>query len=200
MSSACMPGSGLPWSVGNHDKVVAYCISDWPIPITEADQAGDPQRVESGEQAAASAGTMNSASVLELAWASGAATMPIAPASADASTVFAIESWFGDSPASMPNTSFSEAARVARPNRVQRNSAPSAIAIRRTTPAIQNRLTGNDVPNTFTKSFGKMLGIGLAASRTTAASSPGGSAGSRVKRRAWRAVTTCGAGGTRAAR
>ena len=71
--------------------------------------------------------------------------MPMAPANADASTVLAIESWFGDRPASMPYTSFSAAARVARPNRVQRYKAASASAISTTITAIQNRFAGIDV-------------------------------------------------------
>ena len=85
--------------------------------------------------------------------------MPIAPANADASTVLAIESWFGDRPASMPYTSFSAAARVARPNRVQRYNAANASARSTTTPAIQNLFAGIDVPNTSTMLVGKTLGI-----------------------------------------
>ena len=85
--------------------------------------------------------------------------MPIAPANADASTVLAIDSWFGDRPASMPNTSFSAAARVARPNRVHRYKAVSANAMSTTIAAIQNRFAGIDVPNTSTMLVGKMLGI-----------------------------------------
>ena len=85
--------------------------------------------------------------------------MPIAPANADASTVLAIDSWFGDRPASMPYTSFSAAARVARPNRVQRYKAVSASAISTTMAAIQNLFAGIDVPNTSTMLVGKTLGI-----------------------------------------
>ena len=96
-----MPGSGLPRSVGNHDSVVAYGTSDWPIPTPKPARQAIQSELKPANKAAASAGTMKSTSVVESAWASGAATMPIAPASADASTVFAIESWFGDSPASI---------------------------------------------------------------------------------------------------
>ena len=106
---------------------------------------------------------MKSTSVVESAWASGAATMPIAPATAEASTVFVIESWFGDRPTSMPNTSFSDAARVSSPNRVQRNNAPRASAISTTTPAIQNRFSGIDEPSTSRMSVVKTLGICLDA-------------------------------------
>ena len=69
---------------------------------------------------------MNSTSVTESACERGAAMMPIAPAIAEASTVLAIESWLGERLPSIAVTSFSEAARVANPNRVQRNRAPSA--------------------------------------------------------------------------
>ena len=85
--------------------------------------------------------------------------MPMAPASADAITVLAIESWFGDRPASIPNTSFSAAARVARPNRVHRYRAVNASAISTTMPAIQNLFAGIDAPNTSTMLVGKTLGI-----------------------------------------
>ena len=85
--------------------------------------------------------------------------MPIAPANADATTVLAIDSWFGDRPASMPYTSFSAAARVASPNRVQRYKAVSASAISTTIAAIQNLFAGIDVPKTLTKLVGKTLGI-----------------------------------------
>ena len=79
--------------------------------------------VNAANNAAASAGTMNSTRVRESACESGAAMMPIAPANADATTVLTIESSFGDRPASMPYTSFSAAARVANPKRVQRYKA-----------------------------------------------------------------------------
>ncbi len=82
---------------------------------------------------------------------------------ADASVVFAIESWFGDSPANMPNTSFSDDARVARPNRVHRKRAPSASAMMTTTPAIQKRLIGIELPKTSTMSVGNTLGIAFEA-------------------------------------
>ena len=49
-----------------------------------------------------------------------AARIPTPPAISDASSVFAIDSAFGDRPPSIAATSFSEAARVARPKRVQR--------------------------------------------------------------------------------
>lgn len=50
----------------------------------------------------------------------GAASTPSSPATPLASSVFTIESWFVDNPASPAATSFSAAARVARPNRLHR--------------------------------------------------------------------------------
>src|SRR5690606_3405829 len=105
-------------SVGNHDNVDTHVISDWPMPMPKPARQATHSDVNPANSAAASAGTTNSTRVSESAWASGAATMPIAPAIADASSVLAIESWLGDSPASIAKTSFSDAARVARPNRV----------------------------------------------------------------------------------
>src|SRR5512141_3091019 len=115
--------------------------------------------VNAANNAAASAGTMNSTRVRESACASGAAMMPIAPANAEAATVLTSESSFGDRPASMPYTSFSAAARVAKPKRVQRYKAVSASAISTTIAAIQNLFAWIDVPETLTKLVGKMLGI-----------------------------------------
>ena len=85
--------------------------------------------------------------------------MPMAPASADAITVLAIDSWFGDRPASIPYTSFSAAARVARPNRVHRYKAVNASAMSTTMAAIQNLFAGIDAPNSLTMLVGKTLGI-----------------------------------------
>jgi hypothetical protein len=59
----------------------------------------------------------------------------------------------------MAKTSFSAAARVARPKRVQRKSAASASAISTTTPAIQNRFAGIDASNTRMMLVGKTFGI-----------------------------------------
>ena len=68
--------------------------------------------------AAASAGTIWSGSVSVSSWVIDAARIPMPPAIADASSVFAIDSAFGERPPSIATTSFSEAARVARPKRV----------------------------------------------------------------------------------
>ena len=51
--------------------------------------------VNRANRAAASAGAMNSASVVESACANGPEMMPMTPAMADAITVLASESWFG---------------------------------------------------------------------------------------------------------
>ena len=136
-----------------------YDISDWPIPTPKPARQAIPSDVNPANSAAANAGTTKSTSVLESACARGAATMPMAPASADASTVLAIDSWFGERPASMPYTSFSAAARVARPNRVHRYRPVRTSAMSSTMPAIQNLFAGIDAPKTSTMLFGKTLGI-----------------------------------------
>ncbi len=113
--------------------------------------------------AAARAGTTKSASVVESAWAIGAEMIPIPPATTAASTVFTIDSWFTERPASIPEISFSEAARVARPKRVQRYSAASTSVSTITIPAIQKRFTGTETSATLTVSVGKRFGICLDA-------------------------------------
>ena len=65
------------------------------------------------------------------------------PPTTEARIVFTSESWFGDRPASIPATSFSDAARVARPKRVQRYVAISSTAIASTIPAIQKTALPN---------------------------------------------------------
>ena len=76
--------------------------------------------VKPANSAAASAGTTWNASVCESSGTSGATRTPSPPATTHASTVFVIDRRLGDRPASIAETSFSDAARVARPNRVQR--------------------------------------------------------------------------------
>ena len=79
-------------SVGNHRSVATHVISDWPMPMANPATVAIHSELNPANSAAARAGTMNSTSVTESAWESGAAMMPIAPAIAEASTVLAIES------------------------------------------------------------------------------------------------------------
>ena len=81
-----------------------------------------PIEVKVAKSAAASAGTTWSGQrCAGRAEVTGAASTPSVPSNeARRAAVLAIERRLGESPASMPETSFSEAARVARPKRVQR--------------------------------------------------------------------------------
>jgi hypothetical protein len=122
-----------------------------------------PNEVKRANSAAASAGTICSGSVTESSCTSEAASTPTVPATRHDSRVLTMESWLGDSPASTAAPSFSEAARVARPNRLQRYSAHSATAKPTTTPVRMNRSTGTVTLPSFTVAAGRMAGAGLAA-------------------------------------
>ena len=122
-----------------------------------------PIDVKRANSAAANAGATNNVRVVESACTSGAAMIPMTPTIAAAMTVLDMESWFGDRPASIPNTSFSEAARVASPKRVHRYRATSTSAITTTMPVIQNRFTGIGTPNTSIVLVVRMLGTCFAA-------------------------------------
>ena len=76
--------------------------------------------VKPASSAAASAGTTWKASVCASSAMSGATSTPRPPATTLASTVFTIARRLGERPASMAETSFSDAALVERPNGVQR--------------------------------------------------------------------------------
>ncbi len=90
------------------------------MPIRNPTTHAIPNDVKRANSTAASAGTMKSGIVVESSLNERRRENAHQPATTDASTVFASDSWFGDRPASIPAISFSEAARVARPNRVQR--------------------------------------------------------------------------------
>ncbi len=67
VSSACVPGIGLPRSVGNHDNVTTQAISDSPIPIPKPARQAIHSDLKPANSAAASAGTMKNTSVVESA-------------------------------------------------------------------------------------------------------------------------------------
>jgi hypothetical protein len=79
-----------------------------------------PKDVKRAKSAAASAGTICSGSVCQSRAVIDAASTPIPPATRQASSVLAIDRRLGDSPTSIADTSFSDAALVARPKRLQR--------------------------------------------------------------------------------
>ena len=78
------------------------------------------KEVSLAKRAAASAGTTRNGSVVVSSAATEPAKMPSVPSRRLAISVFASDSSFGDRPARRAATSFSDAARVASPKRVQR--------------------------------------------------------------------------------
>ncbi len=90
-----------------------------------------------------------------------AASTPTEPATTLASSVLTIDSWLADRPASIALTSFSEAARVARPKRLKRYSAISSSAMTMTMPASRKRSSGTVAPSTWTTLVGRIGGCGF---------------------------------------
>ncbi len=119
-SSSLTPGHAAPWLVGNHDFVDSSSISDSSIPMPRPQAHAIAKEVSLAKRAAASAGTTRNGSVVVSSAATEPAKMPSVPSRRLAITVFASESSFGDRPARRAATSFSDAARVASPKRVQR--------------------------------------------------------------------------------
>ena len=120
MTSSATPGMAEPPACGNHDCELAYWISDSMIPRPIPAAQARPNEVKRAISAAVSAGTIWSGSVSESSSVIAAARMPTAPAMNEATSVLPSESSRGESPASIAATSFSDAARVARPNRDHR--------------------------------------------------------------------------------
>ncbi len=86
----------------------------------EPDGAGDAERREPREQGGCERGDDVQRQRLPVEHVIDAASTPSPPATRQASTVLIIDRPFGDSPASVAETSSSDAARVARPKRLQR--------------------------------------------------------------------------------
>ena len=122
MSSDCTPGQGdavVGREPGLRRDVVEDVLGRSPMP--RPTRAGDADRGEVGEE-----GRGERRHDLEGQRArvdrgdTGAARTPSVPTIRHASSVLTIERRLGERPASIAETSFSEAARVARPKRVQR--------------------------------------------------------------------------------
>ncbi len=118
ITSSATPGIAVPPEVGNHERFEMYWISDSMIPRPIPAAHAIPNEVNRASSAAASAGTIWSGSVSVSSWVIDAARIPMPPAIADASSVFTIDSALGERPPSIAATSFSEAARVRSPKRV----------------------------------------------------------------------------------
>ena len=99
---------------------MTYWISEPMIPRPIPAAHAIPNEVKPASSAAASAGTICSGSVSVSSCVIDAARIPMPPAITEASSVLTIDSRLGDSPPSIATTSFSDAARVASPNRVNR--------------------------------------------------------------------------------
>ena len=92
----------------------------WRAPTARPTRQAIQNEVNRANSAAVRAGTTWSGSDCGSSCTIEAARTPSPPAKNVASSVFARASWFGDRPSSIAPTSFSDAARVARPNRVRR--------------------------------------------------------------------------------
>ena len=119
-TSSYTPGNATPPAVGNHERAVTYWSSEPMIPRPIPAAHAIPNEVKPAISAAASAGTIWSGSVSVSSCVIDAARIPMPPAIAEASSVLTIDSRFGESPPSIAATSFSDAARVWSPNRVNR--------------------------------------------------------------------------------
>ena len=106
--------------VGNHVFVEAYSISDSSMPMPSPQAHAIQNEVSRAKSAAARAGTTRNGSVVVSSAATEPARIPSVPSSRLASSVLASDSSSGDRPARRAATSFSDAARVASPKRVQR--------------------------------------------------------------------------------
>ncbi len=131
------------------------------MPMPRPAAAAIPNEVRRASSAAASAGTTCRGSETESSWVIDAASTPTVPATTEASSVLAIDSWLADRPASIALTSFSEAARVASPKRLKRYRAASRIAITTTMPASRKRSSGTVAPSTCTTLVGRIDGCGF---------------------------------------
>ena len=128
------------------------------MPIARPAKHAMKNDVKPARSAAASAGTTWKASVCASRAMRGATRMPRPPATTLASTVFVIASRFGESPTSIAETSFSDAARVDSPNGVHRKSAASAAATTITIPVRRNRSIGTTRSKTVVVSEGRTAG------------------------------------------
>ena len=118
------PGIGTPPAVGNHDSPDIQVSSAIQHADPESGSARDPSDDSPASRAAASAGTICSGRVLESSSVIAAARIPTIPGDQRRrSASWSAPSRVGERPRSMPETSFSDAARVASPKRVHRYAA-----------------------------------------------------------------------------
>src|ERR1700733_94969 len=109
--------------------------------------------VKSANSAAARAGTTASGSTWESSVVIGAASTPMEPAITAASSVLAIDSRFTDRPISVADVSFSNAAFVSSPKRLQRYAAQSRTVTPIAIPAKMRFDSGTVNPRTVTSAL-----------------------------------------------
>ena len=144
------PGIGAPAVVGNHDIEDIQVISEKSTPMPKPAKVAIVIELSPASSAAASAGTICSGSVLESSSVIAAATIPTIPAISAAISALVRASFVGESPRSMPETSFSEVARVATPKRDHLYAAAITAAATITMPLRMKRSIGTTPPSSFT--------------------------------------------------
>ena len=147
-----------PVSVGNQLCVDQYTRSDWTTPIERPAKQAMKNDVKPASRAAPRAGTTWNASDCASSAISGATRTPSPPATTQARTVFTTARRLGDRPASIAETSSSDAALVDSPKRVQRYSAASTAATTITIPASMNRSFGTIRSKIVTVPVGRIAG------------------------------------------
>ena len=138
-SSSPIPGVAMVPECGNHDFVPAKRMTGLAIEMRKAASAVIPNDDRLPTSTALSAGMTSSVMVTGSTLESAdAATMPNRAASIVDSTQLVPASMSGENPSTTAPFSFSDAARVARPNRAKRNSAHSRVV------TISTRITTNN--------------------------------------------------------
>ena len=135
-SASRTPGSGAPWALGNQVAVAAtYCTTDCSPAMAKAAATVMPNDASPPSSAAPSAGMMRKVMVAgSIDALTVAASTPNDAANTAERTQFTAASRSGERPMRTAPFSSSDAARVASPKRVNRNTAHSA-AVTRTTIA-----------------------------------------------------------------
>ena len=123
-----------------------FSSSDSIMPIATAAAVTMPNEVKRPTSAAAIAGSTISGSCCSSMPVSGAISTPASAASADPSAQLIAAIPVGEKPSSDAPRSFSEAACVPRPSRVNRKPAHSRMLTRTATPSIHTRSSPRWVP------------------------------------------------------
>ena len=137
-------GNALPTPVaGSHDaSVCTSSRTDCTMPSPKAAAVVMAKEEKPPINAAASAGTISKVNVTGSAVTIGPASTPAPPASAPASAQLTAATRSGFHPVNASATSSSAAARLARPNRLNRYSAQAPAVATTTMPASHNRSLG----------------------------------------------------------